>query len=138
VRPRERRSRYNRGVIRQGPISQAIHGAIEYAAGVLFIAAPFAFDFAAGAAIAVSIVVGVLVIFVAAITSGPTSIVNSLPVAVHLVLDYALAAILIAVPFLFGFSDEAGPTVFFIVLGVAHLLITVATRFPRATRDAPA
>jgi hypothetical protein len=117
-------------VLRQGPISQPIHGAIEYAAGALFLLAPFAFDFDGGST-AVSIIVGVLVIFIAAITNGPTSIVNSLPVSVHVVLDYALAAVLIAAPFLFGFSDETNPTVFFIVIGVAHLLITIATRFTR-------
>ena len=125
-------------MIREGPISQTVHGAIEYAAGALFIAAPFIFDFDDDAATAVAIIVGVLIIFVAAITNGPTSLVDSLPVSVHLVLDYALAAVLIAAPFLFGYSDETGPTVFFIVLGIAHLLITVATRFSRASRSARA
>jgi len=32
---------------------------------------------------------------------------------------------------LFGFSDESTPTVFFIVLGVVHLLLTIATRFEK-------
>lgn len=109
---------------------------MEYAAGVLFIAAPFIFDFDDDAATAVAIVVGVLIIFVAAITNGPTSLVDSLPVSVHIVLDYALAAVLIAAPFLFGYSDETSPTVFFIALGVVHLLITVATRFSRSDRGA--
>jgi hypothetical protein len=119
-------------VLRQGPISQAIHGGIEYAAGVLFIAAPFIFDFSdVGSATAISIIVGVLVIFVAATTTGPTSIVNSLPVSVHVGIDYVLALVLIAVPFLFGFSDETNPTVFFIALGIVHLLITIGTRFRR-------
>lgn len=122
-------------MIREGPISQTVHGAIEYAAGVLFIAAPFVFDFDDGAATAVAIILGVVIIFVAAITRGPTSLVDSLPVSVHIVLDYALAAVLIAAPFLFGYSDETSPTVFFIVLGVAHLLITVATRYSRARPD---
>jgi hypothetical protein len=120
-------------VLRQGPISQTIHGGIEYVAGVLLIVAPFIFDFTeVGAATAVSIVVGVLVIFVAATTSGPTSLVNSLPVSVHVAIDYVLAAVLIAVPFLFGFSDETNPTVFFIALGIVHLLLTIATRFRRS------
>ena len=119
-------------MLRQGPISQTIHGGIEYVAGILLIAAPFIFGFDDdGSATAVSIVLGVLVIFIAAITSGPTSIIDSLPVGGHVVLDYALAAILIASPFIFGFSDDSDPTVFFIVLGVAHLLITVGTRFTR-------
>jgi hypothetical protein len=125
-------------VIREGPISQTVHGAIEYAAGVLFIAAPFIFDFDDDAATAAAIIVGVLIIFVAATTNGPTSLVDSLPVSVHIVLDYALAAVLIASPFLFGYSDESAPTVFFIALGIVHLLITVATRFNRAARGAKA
>ena len=66
---------------------------------------------------------------IAASTEGPSSLVNSIPIAVHVLLDYALAAILVASPFLFGFSDESAPTAFFIVLGVAHLLITIGTRF---------
>lgn len=123
-------------MIREGPISQTVHGAIEYVAGALFLAAPFIFDFDDGSATAVAIIVGVVIIFVAAITNGPTSLVDSLPVSVHIVLDYALSAVLIAAPFLFGYSDETNPTVFFIVLGIAHLLITVATRFGRTGRGA--
>ena len=84
-------------MIREGPISQTVHGAIEYAAGALFIAAPFIFDFDDDSATAVAIIVGVLIIFVAAITNGPTSLIDSLPLSVHIVLDYALAAVLIAV-----------------------------------------
>src|SRR5919201_3586619 len=91
--------------------------------------------FDAGAAIAVSIVLGVLVILIAATTDGPTSLINSLQIQLHIVLDYALGAFLVASPFLFGFSDEGGATAFFIAIGVAHLLVTIGTRFRR--RDEP-
>jgi VIT1/CCC1 family predicted Fe2+/Mn2+ transporter len=116
-------------VLRQGPISRFLHGAIEYLVGALLIAAPFLFSFDSGAAVAVSIVAGVVVIAVAASTEGPTSLIDSLPIPVHLLLDFALAAVLIASPFLFGFSDESAPTAFFLVLGVLHLLVTIGTRF---------
>jgi hypothetical protein len=126
-------------MLRQGPISRFLHGAIEYLAGVLLIAAPFLFSFDAGAAVAVSIVAGVLVIAIAASTDGPTSLINSLPISVHLLLDLALAAVLIASPFLFGFSDESAPTAFFLALGVLHLLVTIGTRFkPAREKAAPA
>lgn len=126
-------------MLRQGFISPTIHGLIEYAAGVLFIAAPFIFGFTASGAVAASIVVGVLVIFIASITRGPTSLIDPLPVSVHFLLDFVLAALLIAIPFLFGFSDDdPTATAFFIVLGLVHLLITVATRFERPERRAPA
>jgi hypothetical protein len=122
-------------MLRQGPIPRFVHGMIEYAAGVLLIASSFLFGFEDGAATAVSIVAGVVVLAVAASTEGASSLVDSIPIAVHVLLDYALAAVLIAAPFLFGFTDESAPTAFFIVLGVAHLLVTIGTRF-RAAKQA--
>ncbi len=116
-------------MLRQGPISRFLHGAIEYLAGALLVAAPFLFAFDSGAAVAVSVIAGVLVIVIAASTEGPSSLIDSIPIPVHLLLDFALAAALIASPFLFGFSDESAPTAFFLVVGVAHLLVTIATRF---------
>ena len=120
-------------MLRQGPISRFLHGSIEYAVGVLLIAAPFLFGFKSDAAVAVSIIAGLLVLVIASSTDGPTSLVNSIPISAHLLLDLALAAVLVASPFLFAFNDESAPTAFFIVLGVAHLLVTIGTRFQTAT-----
>jgi hypothetical protein len=116
-------------MLRQGPIPRFVHGAIEYAAGVLLIVAPFVFGFQSSAAVALSIVAGVVVLAVAASTDGPSSLVDSIPMTVHVLLDFVLAGMLIASPFLFGFSAESAPTAFFLVLGVAHLLVTIGTRF---------
>ncbi len=118
-------------MFRKGPIPVAMHGVVEYLAGALFIAAPFLFGFDSDSAIAAAIVVGVVILIVAAITRGPTSLVNQLPIRLHVLLDYALAAALIVAPFVLGFSDEAAPTAFFLALGIAHLLITIGTRFVR-------
>ena len=116
-------------MLRQGPVPAFIHGAIEYAAGVLFIAAPFVLGFDAGAATAVSILVGLALLIVAATTEGRTGLIAVIPVIAHVVLDFALAGFLVAAPFLFGFADEGAPTAFFITLGVGHLLVTIGTRF---------
>lgn len=115
--------------MRQGPIPLFVHGVIEYLAAVLLIVAPFLLNFKSGGATAASIVAGVIVIVVAASTTGRTSLVDSLPLSVHVVLDFALAGLLVAAPFLFSFSSESAPTAFFIILGIAHLLITIGTRF---------
>ena len=116
-------------MFRQGPIPAFLHGLIEYAAGVLLVAAPFLFTFTADAATATAIVAGVLVLIIGASTAMPTGLIKSIPVQAHVVLDYLLAVALIASPFLFGFSGDGTATAFFIVIGVAHLLITIATRF---------
>ena len=118
-------------MLKDGPIPRFVHGFIEYAAAALLFAAPFLLDFESGAAIAVSIVAGVLVLFLAAATEGPTSLINYVPLAAHVVLDYVLAVLLIAMPFVAGFSDETAPTAFFIALGALHLLVTIGTRFQR-------
>ena len=116
-------------VLRQGPLPRFLHGIIEYVAGAAFIAAPFVLGFENDTATAVSIVVGVLVLIIAATTEGATGLVNQIPLPAHVVLDFLLAAFLIAAPFLFGFSDEGEPTAFFIAVGVLHILVTIATRF---------
>ncbi|MFN2615695.1 MAG: hypothetical protein ABR581_01080 [Thermoleophilaceae bacterium] len=123
-------------MLRDGPIPRFAHGLIEYVAGALLVVAPFLLGFDSGAAIAASIVIGVLVILVAAATEGPTSLVDSLQIQLHIALDYVLGAFLVASPFLFGFSDESTPTAFFIAIGVVHLLVTLGTRFlPRRERE---
>ena len=127
-------SGYKGGVLRQGFIPRFVHGLIEYIAAAAFIVAPFLLDFDSGAATAVSIVTGVVVLVVAATSDGRTSLVNQIPVGVHVVLDFVLAVVLIGAPFLFGFSDESDPTAFFIGIGVLHLLVTIATRFIREER----
>lgn len=116
-------------MLRSGPIPLFLHGLIEYVAAIAFLLAPFVLDFHSDAATYLSIAVGVVVLMVAATTDGPTGIVRQLPIAVHVLLDYVLAIALIAMPFVFGFSDEGAPTAWFIALGVIHLLLTIATRF---------
>jgi hypothetical protein len=116
-------------MLRDGPIPRAVHGAIEYVAAIAFIVVPLLLDYRSDAAVATSIVVGIVILIAAASTEGPTSLVNQIPMAAHVVLDYLLAIFLIAAPFMFGFAQESAPLIFFIALGVAHLLLTIATRF---------
>lgn len=118
-------------MLRQGPIPLAVHGVLDYLGAALLIAAPFLFEFSDdGAPTAVAIVGGIVVLLSAASTKGlRTSLIKSIPLNVHVGLDYALAAVFIAAPFLFAFSDDSAPTAFFIVFGVVALLLTLATRW---------
>ena len=122
-------------LIYEGPVPFTLHGALEYVAGIAFIAAPILLDYESGAAVAISIVVGIIILLIAATTEGPTSLVNALAISVHVVLDFVLAFFLIATPFLFDFGGETAPTAFFIGLGVVHLLLTIGTRFSNAPLD---
>ena len=104
-------------------------GSSSTLAAILFIAAPFLFDFNEDSATALSLIVGVLILIIAASTAWRTGLIQSIPVQAHVMLDYVLAIFLIASPFLLGFSDDGTAAAFFIVLGVVHLLLTIATRF---------
>jgi hypothetical protein len=124
-------------MLNQGPIPLFAHGVADYVLGVLLIAAPFLLGFSdIGSATAVSIVAGVLVLVLAATTDWSTSLVRVVALPIHIAADVGLGAVLIASPFLFGFSDESTPTAFFIVLGVLGLLVVIATRWRPADQPA--
>jgi hypothetical protein len=116
-------------VFKQGPVPAFVHGVVEYLAAILFIAAPFIFSFEQDAAVAISLVVGVLLLIIAACTHWKTGLIDTISVHAHAMLDYLLAIFLIASPFIFGFDDDGTAAAFFIVIGVVHLLLTIATRF---------
>jgi hypothetical protein len=129
------------GVLHQGPVPAFVHGVFEYAVGVLLIVAPFLFGYDDTSATAASVVLGLALLAFTAMSDLPTGLVRSISLGVHVLADVILAILLVALPFLLGFTDQAGPTALFITLGVLHLLVTIATRFPeRAERhgDAPA
>jgi hypothetical protein len=123
-------------VLREGIVPPFAHGVLEYGAGVLLLAAPFLLGFDSDAATAIAIIAGLGVLVLAAATASSTGLAKVIPLGVHVLLDLAVVGVLVAAPFLFGFSDDGGPTAFFIILGVWHLLLTIATRFkPRAAES---
>jgi hypothetical protein len=116
-------------MVRQGPIPAFVHTLVEYLAGLGLIAAPLLLGYDHGAATAASIVLGVLVLFLAATTTSTLSLINQVPLSMHIVFDYVITVVLIASPFLFSFSGESTPTVVFITSGVLWLLLSVGTRY---------
>jgi VIT1/CCC1 family predicted Fe2+/Mn2+ transporter len=116
-------------MFKRGPIPPVVHGLLDYLIAAVLIAAPFVLGFEEDAATALSIAAGVAVLMLGAFTAWRTGIVKSIPPVAHAMLDYALAALLIALPFLAGFSDDGEASAFFVVVGVAGLVLTIATRF---------
>jgi len=126
-------------MLREGPIPRFVHGLIEYVVGVFLVAAPFLLGFDdLNMPLGVAIATGVVILVLAAITEGPTGLVHQLPVSAHVTFDFLLAIFLIAAPFILGFGDEAAPRNLFIALGVAHLLISIGTRYRESVPDGDA
>jgi hypothetical protein len=116
-------------MVKQGPVPAFIHSLIEYIAGIGLIAAPLLLGYDSGAATAASIVIGVVVLFLVATTTSTMSLINQVPLSMHIVFDYVISAVLIASPFLFSFSSESTPTAIFITAGVVYLLLSIGTRY---------
>jgi hypothetical protein len=57
------------------------------------------------------------------------SLINQVPLSMHIVFDYVIAAVMIASPFLFGFSGESTPTAVFIAGGVVWLMLSIGTSY---------
>lgn len=123
-------------MLHRGFLPFFLHGVVEYAAGAFLIVAPFVLDYEDGLATGASIVLGIAILGVAAATDSPVGLNRTIPVKAHVALDVVVVALLVAAPFLLGFSDEDTSTAVFIALGVAHLLITISTRFLRSAEDA--
>jgi hypothetical protein len=116
-------------MVKQGPIPAFLHSLIEYIAGAALIAAPLLLDYNSGAATAASIILGVLVLFLVATTTSTMSLINQVPLSMHIVFDYVIAVVMIASPFLFGFHSKSTPTGVFLGGGVLWLLLSIGTRY---------
>jgi hypothetical protein len=118
-----------RRLLRRGSIPLVVHGLLEYALGALFIASSSLFSFDSDAATVVSVLIGAVLLVMAALTDTPTALIRRLPLDSHIVLDYVVGLLTVASPFLFGFSDDSAALAFFLIVGIAHVFLTVVTRF---------
>jgi hypothetical protein len=118
--------------LRRGSVSLLVHGLAEYGVGALSIAAPFFFSFDSDSAKVVAILLGAAIVVLGFVTAAPTGVSRNLPIASHVVLDYVVSLFMIVSPFIFGFTDDAAATAYFVVLGVGFLLLTIATKYHEA------
>jgi hypothetical protein len=106
-----------------------VHGVVEYGVGALSIIAPFLFSFGSDPATVVSILLGAGIIVLGFVTESPTGVARNMPIASHVVLDYVTSLLMLVAPFVFGFTDDATATAYFIVIGIGFLLLTIATKY---------
>jgi hypothetical protein len=117
---------------RRGSVPLALHGLIEYAGGALTVVAPFTLNFDSDIAIAIAVIIGSGVIVLGLATQAPTGVFRTVPLDSHIVLDYVLGLVLVASPFVFGFTDDETALAYFLIAGVGYLALTVLTRFRNA------
>ncbi|CAA9494491.1 MAG: hypothetical protein AVDCRST_MAG38-2842 [uncultured Solirubrobacteraceae bacterium] len=81
---------------------------LDYPTGLLLIASPLLFGFtdAGTAAVAIPVVLGVMILLQSLVTNYELSLLNLLPLPVHLATDVVGGVVLATTPSLVGFSDE--------------------------------
>jgi hypothetical protein len=116
------------------------HAIADYAVGITLIVVALAVG-GSGAAVAAGVVVGAVVLLVSMLTRYPLGVAKVLPFTVHSAGDYLAAALLILSPFALGFTDtDAGLAAFYIVAGIAVLLVSLVTNYqynPRRSFNRP-
>ena len=115
-------------------ISSRTHAVIDYVVGILLILAPFIFGFAdGGPAQMVPTILGAGTIVYSLVTRYELSVAKLIPYPVHLGIDALAGLLLLASPWIFGFTDNVWwPHV---VVGIAELGV-VALSMKGASRTA--
>jgi hypothetical protein len=105
------------------------HAIADYAVGSLLIIVALAAG-GSTAAVATGVVVGVTVLAVSMLTKYPLGVAKVLPFTVHSAGDYLAAGLLLVAPFALNFRDsDGGLSVFYIVMGVAVLAVSLITNY---------
>jgi hypothetical protein len=111
-------------------IPKFYHAVFDYMGGLLLLAAPNLLGFAevGGAAVWVPRVVGLMVLMQAMMTDYELGLLKVLPITMHLMADYVVALLLIASPWVFGFSYVSRATTTVIIVGLLVLVLTMMTQ----------
>lgn len=87
-------------------IGTKTHGYLDYIMGLLLIAAPWLFDFAAGGAETwIPVILGLSMIVLALMTDYELGATHTVSMRTHLTIDFLSGAFLAVSPWLFGFAD---------------------------------
>ena len=105
-------------------IPASFHGILDYAVALTLIAGPFLLGFE-GIAMYLSIAGGAGLFIYSLITDYSTSVQKILPFSVHLMIDFVAALVLVAAPFLFGFTGLT--QLFYLTIGISVIAVVLLT-----------
>jgi hypothetical protein len=113
----------------RGIVSPQVHGMLDYPLAAVLIAGPLVLNFDDSVATVIALVFGGGAAVLAVGTDWSTGIVRVIPPLLHGYADISVTVALVVLPFAVGFSDDTTALVFYVVVGGAGLLATLATRF---------
>ena len=116
-----------------GVIPTRVHGILDYATAIVLIAAPWLFQFDDHrTAMLVPVVLGLGIILYSLLTDYEFGIAHLISMPTHLMLDVLGALVLIASPWIFGFSDDIWWP--HIAIGLFELVVVVLSQSHRPDR----
>jgi hypothetical protein len=120
----------------RGFVPPTVHGVLDYPLAAVLIAGPLVLDFDYKAATVIALAFGGGAAVLAVATNWPTGIFKIIPPIRHGYVDVIVTLAMIILPFAVGFSSHAPALLFYVIVGGAGLLATLATRFPASVPSA--
>jgi hypothetical protein len=112
-----------------GPVSPRVHGTLDYLLAATLLAGPLLLNFDSTTATTLVLVIGVAAAGLAVATAWSRGIVHVIPAVLHGIADVGATLVLIAAPFVFGFTADTTATAFCLIVGAGGLVATLLTRF---------
>lgn len=112
-------------------LNPKIHGYLDYAVILVLFIAPSLFSFAREAS-RTSYTLGAVYIVLSLATAYPLGLFRVIPFTVHGAIELVLSPLLIAMPWLAGFSYDSPSRVFYIIAGVALFAVWLFTDYKAA------
>jgi hypothetical protein len=105
-----------------------MHGYLDYSAVALLLLAPAIFGFSAEAARASYILAGVQLTY-SLLTAYPLGAVKMIPFVIHAAIEFVTAAVMIILPWMAGFNDDAAARNFFVAAGLGLMAVWALTDY---------
>src|SRR3954463_13095976 len=121
----------------RGILPPVVHGVLDYPLAAVLIVLPLVLDFDDDAAKWIAFALGIGAAVLAVATAWPTGIVKIIPPLLHGYADTLVTLALIVLPFAVGFSDRTPALLFYVIVGGAGLVATLATRFESPASSTP-
>lgn len=115
-------------------LNPRIHGYLDYLVVLLFLVAPSLFGFSLTAARLSYAVAGIQLV-ISLMTAYPLGAIKLIPFTIHGAYEFIAAILLIAAPWIFGFSIDLSARYFYIASGVVLFAVWATTNYRAADRE---
>ncbi len=115
-------------------ISPTNHGYLDFATVVIFVLAPTLFGLN-GLPAMLAYGLAIIHLAVTLATDFPFGVVNLIPFTLHGWIERLVGPLLVVIPFILGFANEAAACNFYIFIGITIIIVGVLTDYEGKTTE---